>query len=402
VTVEVEDFQKFQGGRAAMRNAIIVGVLGLAGFAVGLAKDPNAAYQAYLIAFAYWAGVAIGSLLLLMIFHAFHAKWMTVLRRPIEAMAASMPIFVLLFIPVAMGLVSGKLFPWTNPGDMHLTAEQFTLLTEHKAKYLNIPFFLVRTGIYFVVTIFLSQRLFGFSTRQDATGEVELTVKQRRLSAGGLPFLALVIAFASFDWLMSLTPFWFSTMFGVYYFAGSFLTALAIVAILNARARGKDLYGDLVSPEHSHNVGKLMFAFTCFWTYIAFSQFMLIWIANLPEETPFFTLRMKEVWRPVSIALLICHFFIPFFILLSRKLKRKPGRLALVACWLVLVNLLDLYWLVVPTFSPDAITFPLALIPAWVGIGGIGVAFAIWRLRGHYTVPVRDPFLSVSLRYRQP
>jgi hypothetical protein len=402
VTVEVEDFQKFQGGRSAIRTALILGVLGLAGFAIALAKDPASAYQSYLIAFTYWAGVAIGSLLLLMIFHAFHAKWMTVLRRPIEAMASSMPIFVLLFIPVAVGLASGNLFPWTKPDQMHLTPEQYSLLVNHKAKYLNVPFFLVRTAIYFVVTIFLSQRLFGLSTRQDSTGEVELTVKQRRLSAGGLPFLAMVIAFASFDWLMSLTPFWFSTMFGVYYFAGIFLTTLSIVAILNARARGKDLYGDLVSPEHSHNVGKLMFAFTCFWTYIAFSQFMLIWIANLPEETPFFTLRMKETWRPVSIILIVCHFFIPFLILLSRKLKRQPSRLAVMAVWLVLVQLLDLYWLVVPTFSPDSISFPLALIPAWVGVGGIGTAFAIWRLRGHYTVPVRDPFLSVSLRYRQP
>jgi hypothetical protein len=402
VTVEVEDFQKFQGGKSAMTKAAVAGVLGLIVFAIGLAQDPKAAYHSYLIAFTYWAGVAIGSLLLLMIFHAFHAKWMTVLRRPLEVMASSMPIFVVLFIPVAIGLMSNHLFAWTHPADMGMTAEQAALFESHKSKYLNPSFFFFRTALYFLVTIFLSQRLFGWSTRQDSTGDVELTVKARRLSAGGLPFLAVVVAFAAFDWLMSLTPFWFSTMFGVYYFAGFFLTTLAIIAIINALARGKDLYGDLVSPEHSHNVGKLMFAFTCFWAYIGFSQFMLIWIADLPEETPFFSLRMKETWRPVSILLIVCHFFIPFFILLSRKLKRKPARLALVACWLVLVNLLDLYWLVVPTLSPDSVTFPWMLIPAWVGVGGIGIAFAIWRMRGHYTVPVRDPFLSVSLRYRQP
>jgi hypothetical protein len=402
VTVEVEDFQKFQGGRSAMTKAGAIGAVCLVIALVGLLKDPKAGYFSYLIAFTYWAGVAIASLLLLMIFHAFHAKWMTVLRRPIEAMAASLPIFVLLFIPVAIGLVSGNLFPWVKYQDMHLTPEQLHLMEHIKTKYLNVPFFLVRSGLYFAVAIFLSQRLFGFSTRQDSTGDVELTVKQRRLSAGGLPFLSVVIAFASFDWIMSLTPFWFSTMFGVYYFAGSFLTTLSIVAILNARARGKDLYGDLVSAEHSHNIGKLMFAFTCFWTYIAFSQFMLIWIANLPEETPFFSLRMREPWRPISIILIITHFFIPFLVLLSRKLKRNPARLQVMAFWLVLVNLLDLYWLIIPTMSPGEVTIPWMLPFAWVGVGGIAIAFAIWRLRGHYTVPVRDPFLSVSLRYRQP
>jgi hypothetical protein len=401
VSVEVEDFQKFQGGRSWMTRAGVIGVIGLAATIFGMVSDPKAAFFSYLIAFTYWAGIALASLLWVMIFHTFHAKWMTVLRRPLETMASSLPIFVLLFIPVAAGLIKGQLYPWVHPHDMGLNAEQLELM-EHKAGYLNVGFFLVRTGIYFLVAIVISQKLWGFSTRQDTSGDIELTVKQRRLSAGGLPFMAMVIAFAAFDWIMTLSPLWFSTMFGVYYFAGSFLTTMAIVAIVNALARGKNLYGDLVTAEHSHNVGKLMFAFTCFWTYIGFSQFMLIWIANLPEETPFFSLRMLDPWRPVSILLIVTHFFIPFFILLSRKLKRNPRRLALVAVWLLAVNFLDLYWLIIPTLSPEHVAFPWMLPFAWVGVGGIAIAFAIWRLRGHFTVPVRDPFLSVSLRYRQP
>jgi hypothetical protein len=403
VTVDVEDFQKFQGGRSWMARAGILGAIGLIAALVGLAQDPKAAHFSYLVAFTYWAGIGIASLLWVMIFNAFHAKWMVVLRRPFETMASAIPIFALLFIPVAIGLLQGHSYPWHDVEKMMpgLDAEQSHMM-HNKHSWLSDGFFIGRTVFYFAVTIFLSQRLWGWSTKQDSSGDIQLTVAQRRLSAGGLPFLALVIAFAAFDWIMSLSPLWFSTMFGVYYFAGSFLTTMALVSIINTLAVGKDNYGPLVSPEHSHNVGKLMFAFTCFWTYIGFSQFMLIWIANLPEETPFFTLRMAEPWKPVSILLIITHFFIPFLILLSRKLKRNPRRLRLMGVWLLAVNFLDLYWLIMPTYSPEKVVFPLWLVAAWVGVGGVAIAFAIWRLRGHYAVPVKDPFLSVSLRYRQP
>jgi hypothetical protein len=405
VTVDVEDFQEFKGGRSWMARAGVLGLIGMVATAVGLASDTQEAYFAYLVAFTYWAGVGIGSLLLLMIFHTFHAKWMTVLRRPIEVMAAATPILFLLFIPVAIGLVKGKLYPWVDI-DAYVKAAGLNHEQEHimhaKHSYLGVVFFLIRTAVYLAVVSFLSLRLWSLSTRQDKTGDVQLTVAMRRLSAGGLPFLALVIAFAAMDWIMTLTPLWFSTMFGVYYFAGSFLTTLSMVALINALARGKDLYGDLVTAEHSHNIGKLMFAFTCFWTYIGFSQFMLIWIANLPEETPFFTLRMEEPWKIVSILLLIFHFFIPFLILLSKNLKRNPRRLAVMAVWLMAVNFLDLYWLIIPTLSPKAVAFPWVLPFAWVGVGGIGITFAVWRQRNHFTVPIKDPFLATSLRYRQP
>ena len=401
MTVDVEEYQRFQGGRSWLVRAGVLGAIGLIASLVGLAQGGKPAYYSYLVAFTYWAGVAIAGLLWVMIFHAFHAKWMTVLRRPFEAIASSIPIFALLFIPVAVGLMSKNLYPWTDLESMGLNAEGKHLM-EAKHGWLSEPFFIIRTGIYFLITIFLSQRLWGWSTKQDSSGDIQLTVAQRRLSAGGLPFLALVVAFAAFDWIMSLSPLWFSTMFGVYYFAGSFLTCMALISVINTLATGKNNYGPLITAEHSHNVGKLMFAFTCFWTYIGFSQFMLIWIANLPEETPFFTLRMAEPWKPVSIALLITHFFVPFLTLLSRKLKRKPRQLRIMGVWLLAVNFLDLYWLIMPSLSPDKVIFPVWLIAAWVGVGGIGIAFALWRLRGHYAVPVKDPFLSVSLRYRQP
>jgi len=161
------------------------------------------------------------------------------------------------------------------------------------------------------------------------------------------------MSFAAFDWLMSLSPTWFSTVFGVYFFAGSFVSALSVLAMITAHARGKDSVGAFVSVEHTHNIGKLMLAFVCFWTYIAFSQLLLIWIAGLPEETPFYITRFKTGWAPLGILLVIGNFFVPFGALLSRSLKRDPRKLAAVAFWLLLVHLVDIYWLVMPTFSPD-------------------------------------------------
>jgi len=401
VTVDVEDIQKFQGGGSWMKGAGAIGVLGLIGALVGVFTGGKEGAYSYLVGFTYWGGVAIAGLLWVMIFHAFHAKWMVVLRRPFEAIASTLPLFALLVIPLLIATKAGNLYSWVHPEDNGFKGEALELL-HHKAGYLSVGFFIARTVIYFALLIFLSQRLWSWSTRQDATGDIQLTASSRRLSAGGLPFLALTIAFAAFDWLMSLSPLWFSTMFGVYFFAGAFLTCMSLVSVVNSLATGKDNYAQLVSAEHSHNVGKLMFAFTCFWAYIGFSQFMLIWIANLPEETPFFTLRMQEPWRPVSIVLIITHFFVPFLTLLSRKLKRNPRHLRIMGFWLLAVNFLDLYWLVMPTLSPERVIFPVWLIAAWVGIGGVGIAFALWRLRGNYAVPVRDPFLSVSLRYRQP
>jgi hypothetical protein len=401
VTVDVEDIQKFQGGQSWSRLAGIVGAIGLIAALIGVFTGGKEGAFSYLVGFTYWGGVAIAGLLWVMIFHAFHAKWMVVLRRPFEAIAASLPLFALLFIPVAIALVKGNLYPWVHLDEMRLNAEQLEVMHK-KAGYLNVGFFIVRSIIYFALMIFLSQRLWSWSTRQDATGDIQLTASSRRLAAGGLPFLALTVAFAAFDWIMSLSPLWFSTMFGVYYFAGAFLTCMSLISIVNTLATGKDNYAQLVTAEHSHNVGKLMFAFTCFWTYIGFSQFMLIWIANLPEETPFFSLRMADPWKPVSIALIVTHFFVPFLTLLSRKLKRQPRKLRVMGFWLLAVNFLDLYWLIMPSLSPDKVIFPVWLIASWVGLGGVGIAFALWRLRGHYAVPVRDPFLSVSLRYRQP
>jgi hypothetical protein len=396
------DVQKWTGGSGVVKKAALVGmvalVASLGGLFIGTKDDTKSALFGYLVGFAFWAGIALASLILLMIFHAFRAKWMIVLRRPVEVMATTVLLFLLLAIPILWGL--GDLYSWVHPD--HVFHGHELEMIHNKHKYLNVPFFIGRTVGYLLVAAFLAGRLFGWSTRQDATGDPALTQKQRNLGTGGLALMAVVITFAAFDWLMSLNPLWFSTIFGVYYFAGSFWSTLAVLIIATTFAKGKDLYGEYVSVEHMHNLGKLLFAFTCFWGYIAFSQMMLIWIANLPEEIPFYTVRMKGDWAAVGIALIIGHFFVPFALLLSRDLKRTPKRLSLVAGWALLMNLLDLYWLVMPTLDPDKPQVPWTMFTSFVGVGALAIAFAVWRLRGHFTLPVKDPFLGVSLRYRQP
>jgi hypothetical protein len=398
VAVAVE---RFQGGRNLMLGAAVGGALMLLLTFAGALIGEDGARQAmfsYLVAYTYWAGLAMAALILLMIFHAFGAKWMTVLRRPIEAMATAVALFAVLFVPIALGMK--QLYSWVEP-PANLGREALEVLA-HKRPYLNPTFFVARTVIYFLAFIFVAERLFRWSTRQDVSGGVKLTLQQRLLGTGGIPFIALAFTFAAFDWLMSLNPLWFSTIFGVYYFAGSFVGIFALLAIVNSQARGKNLYGDLVSVEHTHNVGKLMLSFTAFWGYIGFSQFMLIWIANLPEEVPFYIVRLKTDWAWLGVLLIFGQFFIPFGALLSRSLKRNPRKLAVVGIWILAIHYVDIYWLIVPTLSPEGISFHWTRVTAFAGVGLCAVAFTVWRLRGRFTVPIKDPYLVDSLRYRQP
>jgi hypothetical protein len=389
----------FAGGGKWLAAGGGVGLLLLILTGVGIAIDPRVAFHSYLTAFTYWAGISISSVILLMIFHATHARWMTIIRRPVEAMALSVPLFIVLFIPVIIGMK--HTYVWVDPPES-LGHEALKLLAG-KAAYLNVKGFVVRGVLFLLFATFLGQRLHGWSLKQDAGGDtIRLLQSQRNLSAGGLPFLALAITFAAFDWLMSLNPTWFSTVFGVYYFAGSFVSALSLYAIATAAGRRGGMFGGLMTDEHTHNIGKLMLAFTCFWTYIAFSQLLLIWIAGIPDETPFYIRRFSAGWAPLGILLIVGHFFLPFGALLSRRLKRDPQKLKFVAYWMLFIHWVDVYWLVMPSLDPDGFKFHWTDVTAFFGVGLVAVAFTIWRLRGKLPVPVKDPYLAVSIRYHQP
>jgi len=399
-TVAQLKVEPFKGGGQLMMGGGIAGLVLLAITLVGGGMtSPKDTFYSYLVAFAYWCGIGFASVLLLMIFHAVHARWMTILRRPVEAMATTMGIFLLLVIPIWIGMKD--LYSWIDPVAAGFNREALHKIA-HKARWLSVNFFIVRSVLYILFATFVGWRLFGLSRRQDKEGGTALLSTMRRSSAGLLPFMAIAITFAAFDWLMSLNPTWYSTIFGVYFFAGSFLSALSILAIVTWQANLKGVFGGGMNIEHTHSIGKLMLAFTCFWTYIAFSQLLLIWIAGLPEETPFYITRFKPGWAWMGIVLILFHFFAPFGALLSRSLKRNPKYLSMVALWILCIHYVDIYWLVMPTLYKDGFTFHWTQPLAFAAVGLIAVAVGISRLRGRLPVPMRDPYLPESLRYRQP
>jgi hypothetical protein len=389
---------RYQGGRGLVMGGAVGGLVLLAATFAGLAIDPRSTMFSYLVAWLYWAGISMAAVILLMIFHAFGAKWVVVIRRPLEAMGTSVLLFAVLFIPILLGLK--YLYSWVDPPST-LPRDVLKLL-EHKKPYLNQPFFIARTVFYLLMFALVAGRLFRLSTKQDEVGGTDLTSRQRVFGTGMLPLMSLVFTFAAFDWLMTLNPLWYSTIFGVYFFAGSFVSVFAILAIACHRARGTNEFGAYVSIEHVHNIGKLMLSFVSFWAYVAFSQFMLIWIASLPEEIQFFLPRLKGEWAVVGWILILGHFLIPFGALLSRSLKRTPKKLAIVGIWILCIHYVDIYWLVMPTLYPEGVSFHWTQPVAFLGVGLVAVAFAMSRLRGRLPVPMRDPYLPESLRYRQP
>lgn len=395
--------ERFRGGGKAITVCGVLGVIGLVLNLVGyfLAHDAFSARlvaASYLVAFLYWFGIAVGATFWVAIFHTAKARWPTVIRRGLETISGSTPIFALLFIPLALGVK--VLYMWANP-PANLTAEQVELL-HHKAPYLNLTFWFIRAVIYFVVFIGVSGLLNRWSDKQDEEGGYVLSAQMRRFGAGSIPFMGIALTFAGFDWIMSIDPFWGSTIFGAYYFAGSFLCAMALLTIFATNMRGPSEFGGMMTHEHFHNLGKLMLAFTVFWAYIAFSQFLLLWIANIPEEASWYVIRMKGHWTWAGIVLLVCQFALPFLVLLSRDIKYRPKALSVIAGWIMLVHYIDLYWLVMPAISPNSTPAQWTDLAAFVGVGGIAIAFGLWRLQGRYTVPIKDPYLADSLRYINP
>ncbi|MBI3182774.1 MAG: hypothetical protein HYZ28_11605 [Myxococcales bacterium] len=390
--------ERFQGGRRLMAGFAIAGGAGLLSTGAGFLFTPEGALRSYLLAFCYWAGLSVSALILLAAFHAAHAKWMVVLRRALEAMASACWLLPLLFLPIAFGMK--QLFPWMEPQAL---PEHVQELVRHKAPYLNAPFFLLRAAFYFGAWIAVAALLRRWSLQQDeAPGDERLTTRQRRLSAGTLPLLGVTITFAAFDWLMSLEPAYASTVFGVYFFSGSFLAALAVLTLCTVLSLSPALPGGLVRGDHLQNLGRLLFAFVCFWAYIAYSQFMLTWIADLPEEVPWYLSRLSPGWRPMALFLFAGHFALPFVALLSGRLKRNAAWLTLVCLWLLVAHFADLYWVAMPAIGRAMPQMRWTDFTAFFGVGGTAAAFALSRLRGRYAVPVGDPYLLESLRYTQP
>ncbi|MBN1447680.1 MAG: hypothetical protein JXA28_07095 [Bacteroidetes bacterium] len=339
----------------------------------------------YLIAFVFWGGIAITAVFFSMLQFLTRAGWSTAVRRIPELLGGFTPLLVILLLPIVFGV--GDLYHhWVHPApdDVVIAGKQ---------PWLNVPFFVVRLFLYVAIWIGMYFFIVGNSFRQDTRNDIVPTRRNWMFSAPITIFYGVTITFASFDLLMSLYPHWFSTIFGVYYFSGSLVGALAVITITAILLRKSELLTEWLTMDRFHDLGKLLFAFNIFWAYIAFSQVMLIWYADLPEETVFFTYRWAHGWEVVSMLLLVVHFIIPFVLLLSRDAKRNLNVLMAGAVILLLAHLIDMYWLVMPNYSHDAVTIGWMEFAPLLALGGIFLFTAGRQFSRRSAVPVNDPFL---------
>ncbi|MFN0172021.1 MAG: hypothetical protein ACKV22_36920 [Bryobacteraceae bacterium] len=374
---------------SARSRWMIIGLIGLAATVAGFFLDQQRFYQSYLYAFVFVIGFPMGLLALTMLNHLTGGAWGIMIRRIAEAGCRTFPVMLVLFVPIALGVP--QLFPWAS----HEAASDHLL--HEKLSYLNVPFFYVRAALYFAIWLFLSFRISGLSSQQDQNGSEPYFTRLQRTSGPGLLLYAFTVTFASIDWIMSLDPHWFSTIFGILLLGCQGVTAFSFAIMMLVWLMRRPPMSEAVTSVHLHDLGKLMFAFVNLFAYFNFSQFLIIWSGNLPEETTWYLKRTTGGWEYVSIAIMVLHFFVPFFLLLSRNLKRTPGKVTKVAGWLIFMQLVNAYWLVMPSLYEKGIHLHWLDLAAPVGIGGIWMWAFFGQLKTRPVLPVQDPMLEEAL-----
>jgi hypothetical protein len=381
-------------------------ILGLVALGLGIAGDVGHFHFGYLTAFYFWLTLTLGGLVFTLLQHVARAGWSVAVRRTAENVIGNFPILFLLFLPILVLTATGSstIYKWNDPATVEFDQTFMPAKLGVYTHYLNSTFWTARIIGYFAIWILLSLLFRGQSRSQDQDGDHTRTRKMEILSAPGLLLFALTSTFAGIDILMSLDPHWFSTIWGIYLFAGSmtsFLSFLALTLMLIQRHGGLKM----VTKEHFHDVGKLLFGFTFFFGYIGFSQYLLIWYADIPEETIFYKHRQEGSWAAFSVILLFGHFIIPFLGLLSRHVKRNKASLAFWAVWMLVMHFVDMYWIVMPTLAQklghaDAIPFSWTHVAMWLGMGGVLFGLMLKRAGDQSIVPVRDPRLAESLSFQ--
>lgn len=355
-------------------------------------EHPTKSMFSYLYAFIVMITLGLGCLIFVLIQHVTRAGWSVVVRRLFETMIVLLPLFLLFFLPIAF--YSHDLFMWMHHD--HIDA-----ILQKKLGYLNEHFFLIRSFGYIFIWSILGFVFHRYSVKQDNSKEKKITHILQALSAPSIIIFGITITFASFDWLMSMQPHWYSTIFGVYFFAGSMLFALAFITLMILILQANGLLKN-ITQEHYHDLGKLMFGFTIFWAYISFSQFMLYWYGGIPEEIEFYAHRLEHGYALLSWAMPFIHFFIPFFLLMSRTLKRIKIILAFNCLWIICAHLLDLYWLIMPVYhEPSSLNHPIHLnLSLFLALGGIFLTILgsyLFVLSRHKIMAIGDPRLNESL-----
>ena len=459
ISVRQEQIQLGNAGRGLATAGLALAVVGFAGACfVGLRNPEDAArvthfWHAYLMAFAFFLAISLGALFFVMVHHLARAGWSVLIRRVAECLASNVLLMGFLFLPIMYLGATGKLtilYHWADPALVNPHSDAYDKLLAGKAGYLNVPFFMSRVFGFLIFWTILAFFLRHTSVRQDTTGDVALSRRMEWVSAPGMMLFGITLTLGAFDLLMTLNPHWFSTMWGVYFFATCCLAFFSTIVLLLLTLQKLGVLGDLITTEHFHDLGKWMFTFTFFWGYIAFSQYMLIWYANIPEETQFYLPRQIGPWGAMALALIFVHLLIPFPGLLSRHVKRKMPVLAFWAIWSLGACLLDLFWIVMPNsfinkipqqvdmphaslqealpklvesgtgamgpgiygLNPvhssfmNEITYAIYQPQAWfvtlglvVGMGGLYLAATVYFLKSAALVPLKDPRLPESIAF---
>jgi hypothetical protein len=371
--------------------ALAVGALLFGLFVFGALVDRAQAFHAYLVGFIFWIGITLGSMALLMLQHLTGGAWGLIIRRVLEAATRTLPLMLILFLPILWRL--NLIYAWTNRAEM----DQVPALREKAAHYLNPSFFTVRAAVYFAIWSLMMWLLNTWSLQHDRTADKRFPKRLQMMSGPGLGLLIVTITFASIDWVMSLDPAWSSTIYGLIFVASWSLTALAFAILVMSWLAKREPMDAVVRTSHFHDWGNLMMALVMLWMYFAFSQYLIIWSANLPEETTWYVARKHDGWGIIALGIVILQFAFPFLTLLSRSAKKSPQKLGMLALLILITRVVDVIWLIEPTFNREHFHISWMDIVAPIAMGGIWIATFTRQLQKRSLVPVNDPQLEQAL-----
>jgi hypothetical protein len=373
--------------------ALMIGILGLAVSAIGLFLDPWRAdfFRSWLTSYLFWFSIAAGCLALLMLQYVTGGEWGLMIRRPLGAAARTMWLMAVLFLPVILGMRS--IYPWMSEAFFHGPH-----VVEAKRQWLNFGRFTGFAVLYFLLWMLWAWRLRALSVKfyEDRAPETELA--RRRWAASGLPLIVLTLTFASIDWMMSLEPMWYSSMYGITFVVGCALSAITFVTFFLTRVADSGAMSGVLKSSHLRDLGNLTLAFVMFYTYTAFSEFLLVWYGNIKEEIPHYLWREHGSWGVVAACVVLFHFFLPFFLLLMRPIKDRAQTIGWVAVLLLVMRYVTIYWLVAPSWTKEEFHYSFLCLTTLVGIGGIWMFEFIRQLKGQTIIPIHETWVEEAIR----
>jgi hypothetical protein len=376
----------------ARRSAFAWGLLGVAFLAIFGLQDGQQFFRSYLLAYVFWLAIPAGCMAILMLHHLTGGWWGYPIRRLLEAGTRTFAYMAVLFVPVLLGM--SHLYEWAQPAKVAADP-----LLQYKRLYLNPQFFTVRAVIYFALWLGLAWLLNKWSAEQDRTADPRLATRLEGLSAPGLILWGLAVTYSSIDWIMSLEAHWFSTIYGMLMMVVSALTAMSFIVFVLRKLSVQEPLAQIVTPSQFQDLGNLMFAFVMLWAYMSFSQFLIIWAGNMKGEIPWYRTRAFGGWGTLGVILFALHFALPFLLLLQRSVKRRLNRLAPVAGFLIVLSLVDMFWLVAPAFEPESPHVHLMDIFAVFGIGGLWIGAFFLELKKRPLLPLHDPRFEGVLQH---